>query len=123
MQPADIIINLEIAGGVVAYAIIEYYRRELRHREAMEYLRRDLMPPAPSLRPRVWTLATTGLICIVLALVTGGFVVLSAVAPNLRMMYGTIAFIFFMIFGLLVTIFMQDLHRYKAGEPGKGDMQ
>lgn len=55
---------------IVVYAVFEYQRRESRHRERMELLKRDIEPPLlqpiPSLA-RILTIAATSVLLIVIS--------------------------------------------------------
>jgi hypothetical protein len=46
--------------GVLLYGALEYFRRENRHREAMEYLREHRATRPPRDRPPMWKLLVTG---------------------------------------------------------------
>ncbi|MGB5874171.1 MAG: hypothetical protein WBG01_03600 [Bacteroidota bacterium] len=45
---------------VLLYGVLEYFRREKQHREALEYLKENRAPRPPRDRPPMWRLLVTG---------------------------------------------------------------
>jgi hypothetical protein len=106
--------DLTVVAGIIIYAVFEYQRREQLHREAMEYLKRDLLPPPVSTRPRFWTLVTTGIVCCTLLMVTAGFTFLMMKTVGLRVPFFTFTIIFAVLFTFTLVLLVRDIRRFRT---------
>jgi len=48
--------------GVILYGVLEYFRREKQHREALAYLKENHAPRPHRDRPPIWKLLVTGVV-------------------------------------------------------------
>ncbi len=108
--------TLVVVAAMIIYALFEYQKREQLHREAMEYLKRDLVPPAPSTRPKLMNIVTTGLVCLALLIVTGGFIFLAVKrgGGNMLLTFLSFAFIFGALFVMSLAMCASDIRRYRS---------
>jgi len=97
----------------IGYTVIEYRRREERHREEMEYLRQGKDPPIEQKKPEVWRLYTTGGVGVLLVGMVGGFVWLASQAGRYWISYLIAGSVFVLLLVLVALMFAKDLQAYR----------
>ncbi|HLP16001.1 MAG TPA: hypothetical protein VK470_07075 [Bacteroidota bacterium] len=122
MNTGDISTTIVVIGGIIVYSIFEYQRRELQHRETMELLRHDIVPPPPVIvGPSLWSLIWSAVVCMFLLSASLGMIVLSIRMPGMRMPLIVIALVFAVLLAMASVLLFTDVRRYRRGrEAEKG---
>ena len=110
---------LAIIAVIIVYGVIEYQRRETRHREVMVFLKRGEEPPVPEVKkPQAWRLLTSGGVALLLCLVVGVLVKLGLEGHSYARPYYVMALGFALLLVVVLMMFARDLRAYRTSRGG-----
>ncbi len=99
---------------IILYAIFEYHKREQLHRERMELLKRNIVPPPIIRIPTLTTITTTAIVALLLFGTSILFVGLSFREKAGSMALLPLAIMFTTIFIFLFLMLKRDIKIYRA---------
>lgn len=104
--------SLFIVFGIIAYVASLYHRREVVQKARVAELRRGVAPSFEPPRPEAWRVATTGLVTIVLLVMTGWFAYMEMKSGKVFGAFAQVGVFFGLLFLVVLAMFINTLGRY-----------
>lgn len=104
--------SMGIAGAILVYGIVEYFRREQVHRETVAYLKRGLPLPERH-QPLLGKIITTGLVAFILTALIVTTFFMHTHNTSERLLIGFLGCSFFAILCVLVLMLRRDIVSYR----------